>query len=387
MKAKISVGLVITIGLIISACGREQVPEATSTPLPTNLPTSIPAPSSTATTIPTQTSTPIPVSLVYNPVPRWMILDQPFNDVEILGETWNYTNDRWGETYACIDYTREKEPYLFFEQCFALTQPTLTFEIQRDAFLNDGFESLEPGTTFGDVGQISLLAKRLEDNSGKGVKIIELIGVDEYLLLVEMNMATDDTSALQSIYEKEAADIVNYALKNMLEKAHLVPRPTPTPLSLTQESFQTTFGNKLITELEASTLYEGTWEALSDFIDPENPMVCRDFEDRTNADVLWVGFSNCIILHHPDFNFDGFVESKKGPENVFLESSHQYDNKFFLYGQFKGHTYFHAWMLDEEYLYYVVLESRTIGEAKVENLFTKEVDDFIYAVLMLNVEK
>ena len=44
-------------------------------------------------------------------------------------------------------------------------------------------------------------------------------------------------------------------------------------------------------------------------------------------------------------------------------------------------------MVHGEYLYYVVLESRTIGEAKVENMFTKEVDDFIYAVLMLNEEK
>jgi len=381
MKAKIRIILVTIIGFVISGCGQGQVPKASLTPLPTSIP------SLAATPVIPLNSTPIPVSLAYEPIPRWMILDQPFNNVEILGEKWNYTNDRWGDTYACIDYTREQEPYLFFEQCFALTQPDLTFEIQRDAFLNDGFESLEPSTTFGNVGQISLLAKRLEDNSGKGVKIFELIGVDKYLLLVEMNMATDDTSPLQSIYEKEAADIINYALANMLEKAHLTPRPTATPLSPTQEGFQATLSNKLITELEASTLYEGTWEALGDFIDSENPMVCRDFEDRTNADVLWVGFSNCIILHHPNFNFDDFVESKKESENVFLESNHQYDDKFFLYGQFNGHTYFHAWMLDEEHLYYVVLESRTIGEAKVENLFTKEVDDFIYSVLMLNVEK
>jgi hypothetical protein len=144
----------------------------------------------------------------------------------------------------------------------------------------------------------------------------------------------------------------------------------------------------LITELEAGTLYEGTWEALGDFIDPENPMACRDFEDRTNADVLWVSFSDCIILHHPNFNFDEFAEGiKKKSENVILKSSHQYDNQFILYGQFKGHTYFYAYMLHGDYLYYVVLESRTIGEAKVENMFTKEVDDFIYAVLMLNAEK
>jgi hypothetical protein len=203
-----------------------------------------------------------------------------------------------------------------------------------------------------------------------------------------MNLATDESSTLQSIYEKEAADIINYALQNMLEKSHLVPLPTATPLSPTQESSYVTLGHKLITELEASTLYEGNWEALGDFIDPENPMVCRDFEDRTNADVLWVYFSDCIILHHPDFNFDGFAEGiKRESENVVLKSSHQSDNPFIVYGQFKGHTYFYAYMLHGDYLYYVVLESRTIGEPTVEQMFTKEVDDFIYAVLMSNADK
>jgi hypothetical protein len=358
------------------------------TPLPTTtlVPTRTPPP--TATSVPTLTSTPIPVSLAYKPVPRWMILDQPGYGVEILGEAWNYTDDRWGERDACIDYTREKEPYLFFEECFAFTQPNLTFEGERDKLLSDNYEVLEPNNTFGNVGQINVMAIRLEDNSGKGVKFFELIGIDKYLLLVEMNMATEDTSPLQSIYEKEVADIINYALQNMLEKSHLISLPTATPLAPTQESFYTTFGNKLITELEASTLYEGTWEALGDYVDVKDPYVCRDFEDRTNADVLWVRFSDCILLHHPNFNFDGFAEGiKKKSENVILKSSHQYDNKFILYGQLKGHTHFYAYMLHGEYLYYVVLESRTIVEANVEHVFTKEVDDFIHAVLMLNAGK
>jgi hypothetical protein len=382
MNTRISTILFIVSSLILSGCSAEQIITPTLTPAPTS--TILP----TATPVPTQTSTPIPVSLAYSPGPRWMILGQPGYGVEILGEDWNYTNDRWGDTYACIDYTREKEPYLFFEECFAFTQPNLTFESQRNAFLNDGFETLEPSNTFGDVGQISLMAKRQEDNSTKFIKFFEIIGVDKYILLVEMNMATDDTSPLQSIYEKEAADTINYALKNMLEKSHLIPLPTATPLSPTQESFYASLGNKLITELEANTMYEGTWEALGDFVDPKNPMACRDFEDRTNADVLWVSFSDCIILHHPDFNFDGFAEGiKQEPKNVILESSHEYNNQFILYGQFKGHTYFYAYMLDGDYLYFVVLESRTIGEAKVENMFTEEVDDFIYAVMMSNAEK
>jgi len=382
MNTRSSAILLIVSSVILSGCsaGKEITP--TLTPAPTS------SPLPTATPVPTQTSTPIPVSLAYLPVPRWMILGQPGSGVEILGEDWNYTNDRWGDTYGCIDYTREKEPYLFFEQCFGYTQPDLTYESQRDAIVADGFEALQPNNTFGNVAQISLLAKRLEDNSTKFVKFFELIGVDKYILLVEMNMAADDTSPLQTIYEEQAADIIDYVLQNMLEKSRLIPRPTATPLSPTQESFYATLGNKLITELEASTLYEGTWESLGDFVDPENPMVCRDFEDRTNADVLWVFFSDCIILHHPDFNFDGLADGiKKKSENVVLKSSHQYENQFILYGQLQGHTYFYAYMLQADYLYYVVLESRTVGEANVENIFTKEVDDFLYGVLMSNTEK
>lgn len=379
MNTRISAILFVIFTLILSGCSGEQVISPTATQLPTK--TLLP----TSTTIPTQTSIPIPVSLAYNPVPRWMILGLPGQHIEIMDETWNYSDYRWGETYACIDYTREKEPYLFFEQCFALTQPNLTFESQRDAILNDNYETLIPNNTFGDVGQISLMAKKLENDSTKFVKFFEIIGVEKYVLLVEMNLATDNTSPLQNIYEEQAAHIIDYVLQSMLEKSRFIPRPTATPLSPTQESFYATLSENLITETEASALYGSTWESPGDFVDPKNPMVCRDFEGRTNEDVLWVKFSNCSFLHHPDFNFDDFAQGYKKPENTFLESRNQYDDKFFLYYKFPK---IYAWMVHGEYLYNVVLESRTIfGEQNIEDNFTKEIDDFIYGVLMINADK
>jgi hypothetical protein len=315
-----------------------------------------------------------------------MILGQPGYGVEIFGGKWNYTNDRWGETYACIDYTREKEPYLFFEQCFAMTQPDLTFESQRDAFLNDEYEVLVPGNTFNDVGQISLMAKRLEDNSTKFVKFFEIIGVENYILVVEMNFATDDQASLQTIYENQAAGIIDFALQNMLEKSRLVPRPTATPLSPTQESFYAPLAENLITESEASLLYGSTWEALGDFVSSERTQVCRGFEDRTNADVFWVEFSNCIYQFKVS-TFEEIVDGYKQTDDVLLESRHQYDDKFVLYGYQDGHTYFYAWMSHGEYIYFVELESRTLAGQKVEDLFTKDVDDFIYGVLMINAQR
>lgn len=372
--------------LLLSGCGAGQIAGPTLTPSPTSTPLPTSTPSPTATPVPTHTSTPVPTSSAYNPVPRWMMLAQPFYGIELLGEKWKYTNDRWGETYACMDYTREREPYLFFEQCFALTNPDLTFEIQRDAFLNDGFESLNPSNTFNDVGQTSLMAKRLKDGSTDFVKFFEIVGIEKYILLVEMNVATDDASQLQSIYEDHAAAVMDYVLQNMLERSRLVPRPTATPLSPTQESFYAPFAANLITESEASLSYGSTWESLGDFVSPKRTQVCRDFEDRTNADVFWVKFSNCIFLFKSS-TFEEVVDDFKQPDDVLLKSRHLYDDEFVLYGYQDGHTYFYAWMSQGEYIYFVSLESRTLAGQKTEELFTKEVDDFIHGVLMVNANR
>jgi hypothetical protein len=392
-KTKFSILLFLVTSLLLSGCVAIQVPGPTLTP-----PTTTPSP--TATILPTRTPTLIPISSTYIPVPRWMMLGQPGYGVEILGEKWNYTNDRWGETYACIDYTREKEPYLFFEECFAWARPDLTFETQRDAFLNDDFEVLTTNNTFGGVVQISLMAKRLEDNSTKFVKFFEIIGTEKYILLVEMNFATDDQSPLQTIYENQAAGTIDYVLENGLQKSRLIPSPTATPLSPTQASLYDDLALKLITEEESNKIYtatwvgeaegsiDGTWEALGDSVSSKIPKICRDFEDRTNVDVLWVGFSNCVYKFKDPSYFEKIVEDYKKPGDVLLESRHPYQERFVIYGYQDGHTYFYAFMLHEGFLYFVNVESRTLSlDNNFEHVFTETTDDFIYAVLMVNAQR
>ncbi len=214
MKPTVGTILFLISILFFASCSRSQVISPTITPLPTSTP--LP----TTTLVPTHTS---PL------LPRWVLLDQPGNRVEILGEDWNYTSDRWSETYACINYTREKEPHYFLEECFAFTQPNLTTESEREKYLSDNYEVLKPNNTFGNVGQISVMAIRLEDKSRKRVKIFEFLGIGNYLLRVEMNIATNDTSLLQNIYAEQAADILDYVLQNMLEKSRLVSSLTATP--------------------------------------------------------------------------------------------------------------------------------------------------------------
>ncbi len=364
--------LVLIIGLIISGCGPGRLPGPTLTPVPTVTPTS------TATPIPPQTLTPALSS--YDPVPRWMILAQPGYSVEILGENWNYTSDRWGTTYGCIDYTRANGPSISFEQCFAMVDDTLTFEGLLAPFLGNDFASLVPNNTFGDIGQISLLGKRLDDPTI--VEFFELIGTEKYILLVEIYVETDNDAPLQTIYENLAADIINYVLQDSLQKSRILPRPTPTPLPPNQESFYNSVVAKLITESQANMYHAWetyAWEALGDDASTKRERVCRMFEDRTNEDILWVGFVNCVHSIK-DMAFEDIAYYYQ--YDVLLESRHEYDNKFVLYGWQDGHTFFDAYLLDGEYLYLVSLELRTVGQP----FFSEDIDDFLYNVLMINVQ-
>jgi hypothetical protein len=315
-----------------------------------------------------------------------MILAQPFYSVDILGEKWNYTNDQWGENYACIDYTREKKPYVFFEECFGVAQEGLSVESQLDSFLKKDFETLAPQKTFGDLPKIGLVAKRLEENSEKFVKFFEIAGNEKYILLVEMNVTTADPAPLQKIYESQAADTIDYVLQRGLEKSHVIPPSTATPLSPTQQSFYPTLAEKLITENEASVLYGSTWEAIGDKASTKRRQVCRIFEDRTNADVLWVGLENCVYAIK-DFPFEKISGYYEQPGDTVLTSRHQYDDRFVIYGYQSGHTYFDAYLVHGEFLYLASLESRTLGDQTVKDVYSQEIDDFLYGVLMKNIQK
>ncbi len=354
--------------------------------LPAKTPTSTPSPIPTATDTPTSTSSPIPptASEEENVVaPRWMILGQPGSSVEIFGETWNYSGDNWGEEFACINYTREGSDNMFFEQCFAVSQENQNFESVLEPFLTDGFERLEPKTRFEGIEQISLVGKPEAKNKKHFFEILQSKG---YILLVEMNFVTEDNAPLQIIYEKSAADIIDYALRDSLQKSHLIASPIATPIPQAQQKFYDVAAPLLITLPQANSLYGGTWDILGDRTSTQRVRVCRDFEDRTNADVLWVGFMNCVFSAQ-DFPFEEIAQYYKNPGDATLESSHTYDGQFALYAYQDGHTYFDAYLLAGDYIFLVGLESRTLAGAKPEDVFSQDVDDFIYSMLTANIGK
>jgi len=349
--------------------------------IPTNVPTM------TFTPVAFTSSTPFDqwTALTYTPVPRWMILEQPGYSVEILGESWSYVTDNWNESVACIRYGRGDEGTTWIEQCFALVSETgLSFQEIMEPYIEKGFETLTPRNTFGDIGQIGLVGII----EGEVVRFFELIKAEGNLYTVEMAGSTSvDGDQLQEFYENQAADIIDFALRDSLQRSRVIPGPSPTPLSPKQQTFYDSLSPKLITEQEANALYSGTWELLGDWVYDTRVSMCRDFEDRTNADVLWVRLANCVFYEGTDFNFEDIDELFYGTDVVILESRHEYDDKFTLLGLGGGHTYFHGWLQKGEYLYLVDVDSRTPLGMSVEDLFSEEVDDFIYNVLMTNVRR
>jgi hypothetical protein len=378
MKTKLNYA-VLFIALLAASCNNSVI---SSTPTPTSTPTLIP----TATKTPTRTPSPIPptaTAVEIAVVPRWMLVSQPYYSVMISNSKWNYKADSWGENAACIDYVLESEDTMSFEQCFGVSMEGQTFESLLEPFIENGFETLQPSTTFGGVEKIGLVAK-VEDGNRK--HYFEVVETQGYVSLVELSYVTESNSSLEAIYTIKVAYTMNYLLRDSLQKAHLIPSPAPTPMAKNQRDFYEVVSPMLIGHAQANAFYYGTWDILGDQVSDKNRQVCRKYEDRTNEDVLWVGFMNCI-LDKRDFSLDQIAKNYQGPQVVTLESSHTYKDEFVLYAFQAGHTYFDAFLVSGDYIYTVRLESRTIASQTPKDVFSQNADDFIHDVLMENLTK
>ncbi|RME57363.1 hypothetical protein D6779_08840 [Candidatus Parcubacteria bacterium] len=335
----------------------------------------------------------------YNPTPRWMTFGLPGWNFEIAGDMWNYEKDNWDKTQACISYTRADGAWL--ENCF-FSPETANFEGGNASMRADGFVDLQPVTDFGKVGEVALLAKHVTDEGTPVAAFIEALDVNGYVLYVTLRIPAAEVASLQSMYEEQAAAALNQVLTENLQKAHFVPQPTPTPIPPAQQPDYERLSEKLITASEASAVYpavlmngqpvpdmeHGTWELLEDAIDDGS--VCRLLVDRTNADVPWWGLTNCIIdlTTAPGLNsFDAALSQLVQPGDILLTSSHTYPGQFAIYGFEDGHTFVYALLEDDHYVYYAMVESRTISGQTVNDVFTQEMDDFIYDVLSINLNK
>ncbi|HBY08789.1 MAG TPA: hypothetical protein DEH22_13780, partial [Chloroflexi bacterium] len=77
------------------------------------------------------------------------------------------------------------------------------------------------------------------------------------------------------------------------------------------------------------------------------------------------------------------------PDAVILESAFKYPDQSIIYGYINqyGHASLNAFILQDDYLIYVFLESRTLMSQTPEDVFMGFNDGFIYSVLMSNLER
>ena len=363
--------IVIFAAILISACGSEPVVSPT--------PTNSPAPTRTSTPQPTKTPTPEPELAT----PRWMILEQPGYNIEIFGERWFYYTDNWGEAYACIRY--QQDDYArFFEQCFAIIDedvPTLTYDGVLEPMLENGVEELKPQTIFPGIDRISLSGKQKEDEQ---IRFFEIVEAKPYFLLVEMVVTVKEDDPMQKIYEEHAADVMDYVLLSSMQKSKIAPRPSPTPISSAQQRTYDNYGDLLLTESEADDLYAGRLELLGDHVWKYS--MCHEFQDRTNADVLWVSIANCVYTVEVDTSMQEVRDFFIKPNDAQPESRYTADN-YFVIGYGNGHLYYNAVLYENGLVFRAVIETRSLVGTTAENGFTDEIDDFLNGMLMKNLEK
>lgn len=369
--------IVFLASILLSACGSEPTALPTVTNSPTPIKTSTPL--AMETSKPSATPTPRPELAT----PRWMILAQPGYNIEILGEQWYYYSDVWSESHACIHY--QQDDYArFFEQCFGIIDediPNLNYDGILDSMLAKGFEELTPQIASPNIDRISLSGLRTEDGL---VRFFEIVEAKPYIFVVEMAVTTEADPSLQKIYEEHAADVMDYTLLDSLQKSKVAPKPSPTPMSPEQQSNYEDNSDFLIKESKANELYSGRWEFLGDHVWKNS--ICREFEDRTNADVLSVGFVNCVYAVRPGTSMQVVIDHFTEPDDALPESRYAADN-YFVYGYGNGHIYYNAVIYENGLVFRAMIETRSLIGTTAESGFTEEIDDYLHAVLMENLEK
>jgi len=379
LSTKLLIIISVIMLMLVPACG--SVPTAAPTVTATNSPTLTRTPTPNATETPKPTATSTPQSELATP--RWMILGQPGYNVEILDETWFYYNDGWSESHAWIRY-QQNDYERFFEQCFAIIDEDVSnrnFDGILDPMLANGFEEISLNTNFPNIDRVSLSGARREEDR---VIFFEIVEAKPYFFVVEMSVTVEEKVSLQDIYEEYAADVMDHALLDAMQKSRVVPKPSPTPMSPEQESNYIENGDFLISESEANDLYGGRWELLDDHVWKYS--ICREFEDRTNADVLWVSFANCVSTTAPGATMQDVEDFYLEEGDARPETKYAADN-YIIHGYGEGHLYYSAIIFENGLVFRAIIETRSMVGTTAENGFTEAIDEFLHAVLMENLER
>ena len=379
----------------ITVTATQKVIPATDTPIPT----------------PTQTTPPTEVPVL---VPRYMLPSVPNFPMEILGVNCNYQGDIWGEKAAFIAYDCPDLNATWLSARFTNLEEG---EVAMDLFgqvpseVNMGVVNSRigpkdlygqlPGEGASPITPSGLLSKydnitilgRVENSEYAYFMVYE---TESYAISSEV-FFPEDTATLEEFYSDNVEKVLHAVLEIMLENTKQSGSSLqPTPMAIDQQDLYNQIAPWLVTMSEANEFYQGasdmfgdsfdgTWVPLGDDVNAERESVCRIFEDRSDADAPLVAFYNCVYIR-PDFDLNKLKENF--PNSVVLKSAFEYPDQSIIYGHKlnNGHTSLNAFILQDEYLIYIFVESRTLMGHTPEDVFEGFNDDFIYNVLMTNLE-
>lgn len=375
---------VILILLLVLMAGCSSAPNAAPVIPATSTATPSPIPATATFTPSLLPSTDLPVNGdVYVPIPRYMLISRPSTQVEIQGNKWQYVTDKWGDRYGLISF-RDPEAEKEFTQVFILLQ---NGETREEVFgpYPDGSQKLDVKSNFDVFGNFIVMGLLQE---GASLFLTEL-QTDNYLYIVQITMLGDDSLSLEELYVQQASELADYLLQDSLQRSRVIPRPPPTPLAPDQQTSYDSMGSRLISEEEINALYSalaGVWEYQFDVV--KTTQICRIFEDRTPADVLWFDFRNCVFKVKHGTSMDKVIEFFFRPGDVELESKYAND-QYFVFSYQSGHIYYVAILYEYEndLAFLAELESRALVGMTAENGFSESIDDILNDVLMENVGK
>ena len=390
------VGLSLLI-VILAGCNAQ--PTATSMPeSPSATATSTPIPPTSTPKPPTATPTSIPVVATYPLVPRYMLPSAPYVSTEILGATCHYQQDNWNTRAAYIAYACPDLNVVWLSIQFTDLEAGQSAEDFFGELPVEEAVSIPPGELLSKFGDVVIFGRLVNGQSDKSKYAYFMIyETESYVISVDTFFPEDTMTSLEEFYQGNGEVVHHAVLELMLEKVESEStRLAPTPMAVDQQELYDQIAPWLVTEAEANEFYQGaadmfgdpfdgTWVWLGDEVDARWKSVCRKFADRTNEDAPLVAFGNCIYIR-PDYNLDSLQESFQNA--VVLESTFEYPDQSIIYGgkMPNGHTSLNAYILQGDYLFYVWINSRTLGGQKTENVFRGFDDGFIYKVMMTNLD-
>jgi hypothetical protein len=386
---RVLIFLVAMLGLVACQNGGDQ--NSNNMPAPattyTKTPTPLPSPTSLP---PTATPTMIPPEFV----PRYMLLSPPYFSTMLLGTQCNYQKDSWNKQSAYMAYA-----------CPDLDVPWLsvrfsTLEEGQTAFdlfgkkPGEGSVLIPSGELFSEYKNLTI-SGRIENTEYAYFMLYE---TDQFVISAEAFFPEDTSNTLETFFPGKGDVVLNAVLETILGKANnIISPPEPTPMASDQQMMHGQISDWLVTEKEATDFYQGatdmfgdsfdgTWLSLGDDVDLQRESICREFVDWTNEDAPLVRFFNCIYYVGPDYDLEHILTDR--PYAISLTSAFEYPKQHLIFVHDNGrYTALSAFILQDDFLFYFSLSSRSLGGQTAEDVFTEFNDRFIYNVMITNLDR